>query len=206
MMNSTPIIKSFAPPPVKKREIYRYMKCKEGDGETEALVNQALSLVEGELRYDTVSLKLDIISISDGVIDFGNTKVKSYDLAKNLCDCDGAVIFAATLGISLDRLIAKHGRISPATALALQAVGSERIEALCDALCDDIKDQYGHIRPRFSAGYGDLPLEFQKDIFSLLSCSKCIGLTLNESLLMSPIKSVTAIIGIKKTDQNHEIT
>ena len=46
--------------------------------------------------------------------------------------------------------------------------------------------------------YGDLPLEMQKDIFNVLDCSKRIGLTLNESLLMSPSKSVTAIIGISK--------
>ena len=37
----------------------------------------------------------------------------------------------------------------------------------------------------------------QKDIFKILDCSKKIGLTLTDSLLMSPTKSVTAIVGIK---------
>ena len=36
----------------------------------------------------------------------------------------------------------------------------------------------------------------QKDIFKVLDCERKIGLTLNESLLMSPSKSVTAIVGI----------
>ena len=51
---------------------------------------------------------------------------------------------------------------------------------------------------RFSAGYGDVPLELQRDIFALLDCPRRIGLTLNESLLMSPSKSVTAIVGISR--------
>ena len=51
-------------------------------------------------------------------------------------------------------------------------------------------------RPRFSAGYGDLPLGVQREIFAALDCPKHIGLTLNDSLLMSPTKSVTAIVGI----------
>ncbi len=51
-------------------------------------------------------------------------------------------------------------------------------------------------RPRFSPGYGDLTLLAQKDIFAVLDCGKRIGLTLNDSLLMSPSKSVTAFVGI----------
>ena len=39
-------------------------------------------------------------------------------------------------------------------------------------------------------------LRYQKDIFSVLDCQRKIGLTLNDSMLMSPTKSVTAIIGI----------
>ena len=65
----------------------------------------------------------------------------------------------------------------------------------CDIFNNELKET--HVtRPRFSPGYGDFPLEFQKDIFNLLSPNKRIGLTLNNSLLMSPTKSVTAVVGI----------
>ena len=78
-----------------------------------------------------------------------------------------------------------------------QAIGAERIEALCDAFCDDISKEYNiAIKPRFSPGYGDLPLECQKDIFAVISPEKHIGLTLTDSMLMSPSKSVTAIVGL----------
>jgi len=94
-------------------------------------------------------------------------------------------------------MIAKYGRISPVRALFFQAIGAERIESLCNAFCKDIKKDL-NITPRFSPGFGDLPLELQKDIFFALQPHRNIGLTLNESLLMSPSKSVTAIIGIKR--------
>lgn len=207
MMNNTPIVKSFFPPPIDRREIYRYMKCGSPSAEIDALIDKALSVCDGELRYDTVSITLPTVLIENGVIDLGATRVKSRDLEKTLDGCDHVIIFAATVGIGIDRLIAKYGRLQPSLALCIQALGAERIEALCDEFCADIKQQYINIRPRFSAGYGDLPLEFQRDIFSLLDCHKNIGLTLNQSLLMSPTKSVTAMIGIKNsTDQKNENT
>jgi cobalamin-dependent methionine synthase I len=38
----------------------------------------------------------------------------------------------------------------------------------------------------------------QKDIFAALDCPRRIGLTLGEGMLMSPTKSVTALIGVYK--------
>ena len=97
---------------------------------------------------------------------------------------------------NVDRLIAKYNRISPSKALIFQAIGAERAESLCDLFCDEMKEKYS-TNPRYSPGYGDLPLDIQRDIFAVLDCPRKIGLTLNDSLLMSPSKSVTAIIGVK---------
>ena len=58
------------------------------------------------------------------------------------------------------------------------------------------------LRPRFSPGYGDFPLEFQRNIGDLLQMAKNIGITLTDSLLMMPSKSVTAVIGCSKTNSN----
>ena len=102
----------------------------------------------------------------------------------------------AGAGLEIDRLIRRYTSLSPAKALFFQAIGAERIESLCDAFCEELKKDGLQLRPRFSPGYGDLPMELQKDIFRVLDCPRKIGLALNESLLMSPSKSVTAIIGI----------
>ena len=76
-----------------------------------------------------------------------------------------------------------------------QAIGAERIENLCDLFNNEIKEN-NYTKPRFSAGYGDFGLEFQKEIFNALNLPVKIGINLNNSLIMSPSKSVTAIIGI----------
>ncbi len=124
----------------------------------------------------------------------------SRDLERLLRCSDEIIIFAATAGLGIDRYIARHQLISPAKALIAQALGAERIETLCNAFCADMKDELSReglgITPRYSPGYGDLPLEAQTDFFRLLDCSRQIGLSLNASLLMIPSKSVTAVFGI----------
>ena len=141
------------------------------------------------------------ISVDQPNIDFGFMNVTSKDLSKNLKDCKKTVVFGATVGIELDRLILRYGRISPVKALIFQAIGAERIEALADAFNNEIKEKYITV-PRFSAGYGDFSVYKQTDIFNILDCGRKIGLTLNDSMMMSPTKSVTAIIGIKGERDN----
>lgn len=139
-------------------------------------------------------------SQSGASLDLGFTVTHSRDLQKNLKGCCRIILFGATVGLELDRLIARYGRLSPSKALCFQAIGAERIESLCNAFNDEIdeifREQGMYTRPRFSPGYGDLPINMQKDIFAALDCPRKIGLSLNVSLLMSPSKSVTAIIGI----------
>ena len=108
------------------------------------------------------------------------------------------LVFAATIGFDIDRKITKYSKVDPAKALIFQAIGTERVESLCNAFEEDIKRENGYdLTSRFSPGYADLPLEMQKDLFRVLDCYKNIGVTLNDSLLMSPSKTVTAIIGIQ---------
>ncbi len=191
----TVIQKNYTAPPINQKEILRYLNCAVLKEETQKLVNECLSQFCGEAVYKVCYTELPVC-VSDSVCDFGAFAAKSKDLAKNLNGCKSVIIFSATIGIGVDRLINKYSRISPAKAVVLDAIGSERIEALCDRFCSDIKAQIGNLKPRFSAGYGDLPIETQKKIFSLLQCDKKIGLTLNDSYMMSPSKSVTAFVGI----------
>ena len=181
---------------VNKREVLRYMGCKNSDNETDRLLDDCLNELAGKLKYKTVYGIFDV-NITGEECSFLRFSVKSKDLAKNLYGCKRVIIFAATVGFEIDRLISKYSQISPSKALMFQAIGAERIEALCDLLCSDVSNQLGvRLKNRFSAGYGDLPLSSQNDIFRVLDCTKKIGVSLNNSLLMSPTKSVTAFVGI----------
>ncbi len=134
----------------------------------------------------------------DGTLDLGFARVTSQALAKNLEECDRIVLFAATVGPAVDRLILKYERLSPARAALLQAMGGSAAEHWCEDVDARIRALYGATRPRFSCGYGDLPLTLQYDIFRALDATRLLGLTLTDGGLMSPTKSVTAIIGIKR--------
>lgn len=190
---------TFDLPPVNRREILRYTGTNVETPELSALLDKALAevtpVLTGKVCWTEFPIKEE-----NGILDLGFAAVDSAALKRNLRGCDRIILFGATVGLPLDRLIARYGRFSPAKALVLQAIGAERIEGLCDVFCETVRREAAssglRTAPRFSPGYGDFPLELQNDIFRVLDCSRKIGLTLNESLLMSPTKSVTAIIGL----------
>lgn len=195
------MLKIFDKPPINRREILRYAGCKASDSSTEALLDGCIAEAEGCLVYKVCYSETNV-GIHNGICLFDGFEVSSKGLASNLAGCQRAVILGATVGVGLDRLIAKYSLLSPARAVMLQALGAERIESLCDLFCRwyEAERNVG-LKPRFSPGYGDLSLECQKDIFSRLDLTKHLGVTLNGSLLMSPSKSVTAFAGI--TDEKY---
>ena len=190
---------NFRLPPVNPAEVFRYAGVRTAVPELEPLLEAVLAEMTPQLIGKVCWLELPITR-KEGILDLGFAQTESSSLSRNLEGCDRIVVFGATIGLAPDRLIARYGHISPAKALMFQAAGTERIEALCDIFCDKLCREAAarglSLRPRFSPGYGDLPLELQKDIFRVLDCSRMIGLSLNESLLMSPSKSVTAIVGL----------
>jgi len=195
-------VKTFSPPPICRKEILRYAGVKGEASDIQRLLEECLQEAESKLIY-RVCWELVPVSQNNGALDFVFAQTTSRDLAKNLKECERAILFAATVGPQLDMLIARYSRISPAKALLFNAIGAERIESLCDLFCNEQKAQGLCLRPRFSPGYGDLPLQIQNDIFRVLDCPRKIGLTLNKSLLMSPSKSVTAIVGLRPCAGSH---
>lgn len=192
---------SILPPSFCIREILRYAGCKGENEGLRSLMEECIKEAEDKLSYRVCYRKFPV-TIEEDRVCFDFFSFSSCDLAKNLNGCKEAVFFAATVGLELDRLIAKYGCLSPSKALFMQAIGAERVEALCDSFCRSLAETEGKcLSPRFSPGYGDLPLEAQKVFFSVLECEKRIGLTLNDSLLMSPTKSVTAVVGIGGKEQ-----
>ena len=193
----TVLTKSYPAPVLSTGEVLRYAKAKPTP-ECEALLDSVIKEAEGIFTYKVAYALLDVKRTECG-IDFGAFSTESKALIKNLGNSPRVIVFGATVGLNLDRLVAKYSRLSPARALMMNALGAERIEALCDEFTRDMEKEYGaELCPRFSPGYADLPLAVQKDIFNLLDLPKRIGITLTDTMLMSPTKSVTAFIGMRK--------
>ena len=190
-------------PEYNKKEIFRYAgysKAFNSDDMAEELLDECIKEFDDKnIRGRVCYIKIPV-EIKENNINLSFASVSSKALSKNLYNCHEAVVFAATIGIEIDRLIQKYLHTDLPKAVFMQAIGAERIEALCNAFCDKLRSRESenglHLRPRFSPGYGDLTIELQKDIIRTLDCFRKIGISLNESLLMSPSKSVTAIVGI----------
>ena len=197
--------KTYAAPPVNEREILRYIgvKDRQAAGELSVMIRECVAIAEKKLTYKVSYGEFDL-AVADS-IRLADMNINSKDLKKNLSGCKSAFVFAATVGIEIDRLIARYSATSPAKALIFDGIGAERIESLCDAFCRDMaqnKAREGYsLRPRFGAGYGDFSIEAQRDIFRLLDCPRTLGLTLLDSMLMSPTKSVTAIVGVAEKQE-----
>lgn len=187
---------------VNRKEIWRYsgyMGFTDAvDEEVEKQLDKVIQELQGKLAYKVCYRRMDITW--EGEMPVLPFESESKNLAKCLKGSSEIIMFAATVGLEIDRHIAKYQRMSPVKALLAQAYGAERVECLCDVFCDEIKELVAKegktCTNRFSPGYGDMPLAKQIDFFKLLDCNRQIGISLNESLLMTPSKSVTAIFGI----------
>ena len=111
-------------------------------------------------------------------------------------NCRSILLLGATMGVGVDRLIHKKSSTSVSEGYIFDAVASAMAEGLINLA--EVKRTSGkeHTK-RFSPGYGDMPLDMQDDIVDLLDAGRLLGLTLTESKLMAPSKSITALVGIK---------
>lgn len=178
---------------LEQQRVRSYLGCRgmELSTELEALTAEAAAVVE-QKSYRVCWCKLPLEVCGSSLCFGGFLTVQSTALAKHLQGCAAAVLFCATLGPSVDRAIMAQ-RLHPAQALVWDAVGTAAIEQLCDDFCATLPQPQ---RPRFSPGYGDLPLEMQKTLLSLLDAQRLLGVSLTDALLMTPTKSVTAIVGL----------
>lgn len=172
------------------------------DSQMEALAKSAARDIAEKMNCRSVYAKFPLEFGSEEKIRFAGKEIQSHHLFLNLKNCHSVILFAATLGPEVDRLIQKNSKINPAKSVMLQAAGAMFIESYVEKLQDFFQSEEAKnknaIRPRFSPGYGDVSLEVQRIFFELLDCQKNLALTLNDSLIMSPEKSVTAFVGIYK--------
>ncbi len=120
-----------------------------------------------------------------------------------LADCRQAALMACTLGAEFDRMMRSAQARDMARAVMLDACGSALVEAGCDVAEREIAGRMPglYLTDRFSPGYGDLPLETQRGLCAALDVARRLGVSLTESCLMNPQKTVTAVIGLADRPQ-----
>lgn len=162
-------------------------------------VDEAFGRLEGYVTPRCVWGRFHIVHF-DGGIELEGTYIYSNNIAKLTSRSDECILLAATLGHEADRQISLAQRKNMLDGIALDACASVRIDAYIDEFMKNeiVPELFDgeHLTSRFSPGYGDLNMNVTEDIISILNATKRIGLSVTRSLMMSPIKSVTAITGL----------
>lgn len=191
---------------LRRSEIYRYLGYGPHAPEENVLRRiESIYIEVMESLAPRACVGLFPVTVTEETVDFGTFSANSVQLSKNLSGCKSVVAFVATIGAETDRIIEKYNRISPASAVVAQAVGTAAVEQWCDDLVLEIaqsmQKEKKYLRPRFSPGYGDFSLTCQIDLLKLLDASRKIGVSLTDACQMVPIKSVSAVAGISETDE-----
>ena len=130
-------------------------------------------------------------------------------IREHLKDCDQCALIAATLGSEFDFSLRTAQIRDMSRAVILDSCGSAAVENICDQIEDrlriDARKQELYLTDRFSPGYADMPLSMQKGICDVLDTKRKMGLYINDSHILIPRKSVTAVIGLSKIPQQARV-
>lgn len=185
-----------------RAEALRYMGYKSGDtpaAPVEAAMERCFAaLAEAATFADT--RHAFALAIEGGVVMLAGLHIHSQSLATQLEGCSEAMLYAATLGAQVDRLMQRASSTDMSEAVVLQACAAALLEQQVDAAMELLSEEYAthalYLRPRFSPGYGDFSLEHQRGILRILDTGRRIGLGCTQSSMLAPTKSITAVIGI----------
>jgi cobalamin-dependent methionine synthase I len=138
------------------------------------------------------------------IVTFENSdfSIESSQVGKMLSNSVYVVIFTVTIGPGMEKKVKDFSEKDDMTsAFILDAIASETADAVADTLHYDlIKSKAAaegyKVTPRFSPGYGDWEIRVQPEIIKICR-SDSIGIRVNESSLMIPRKSVSAVFGLE---------
>lgn len=164
----------------------------------DALIKEAQSV----FRVKGKALMVAVNHLSETVLEIGGEPVASASLAKLMQACQSGYLMCATIPQrDVSRINAAISRGEGVKALVLDAFASECVDGALDVIMSRKNEALRRTgqkltKHRFSAGYGDLSIAYQKLFFDMLDMST-LGVALNDKCLLSPEKSVIAIAGVE---------
>lgn len=151
-------------------------------------------------KHDQEADGTPIVYLKDSSLELRGTSIDTH--LQGACQVG---VFATTIGMAVDQELRKLALTNQLGELLFDATANAMVERSADAAETRIVEYAAkknlYTNYRFSPGYGDLPMETQPALLAALDAQRRLGITLASTMLMSPIKSVTAIIGIFDTPQ-----
>ena len=194
---------------VDRFEVLRYLGFRgqavsdELDRRLDELVARAIAVARprGALRSFRVARRGgDLVELEGTTL-----SLRGRDIARHLSDAVEVVVFAVTLGAGTERELSFLSATDSLAQVVVDSASSTLVERAADA-ANARAVAYGaerglHASSRFSPGYGDMPLESQPEFLAATDATRRLGITLTDSNLMIPTKSVTAVVGLHSTPQ-----
>lgn len=186
---------------VNRAEAFRYMGMR---GEIPETISSLADECENRL-IASASPKFhwvyaDIAAVSESTVTLAEHKLilRGKDISEHLSGCFGTALLCATIGDGVDKLLRTIQAEDMTKALTADALASAAVEQVCDIAEKEIGERFADkfTTWRFSPGYGDFPLECQEDFLSAVNAMRTVGVCVNSGGLLTPTKSVTAVIGI----------
>lgn len=187
---------------IRTKEAIRYLGYGKHavDDQTQLLISDSFKELEQAANAKSIYRIFDFNITGTNRLTIGKLNIESRHLSKNMRGCRDAVVFAATLGTGVDMLMKKYSLTDMAKVVVLQACATAMLEEYCDTCQNQIQETLAienlYLRPRFSPGYGDFSIGHQEMLLRMLEAAKTIGLTLTNGGMLTPMKSVTAVIGV----------
>jgi len=190
---------------IDREEVLRYMgyRGQNIDHTTEKLLNDCIDEVARVSKESFLYEIFDIERAAEGLCLKGTTlTLAGEDIGRHLAGSEKCALMAVTLGLEVDKRINFYSKTDIAKALVFDACATAAVESLCDAVQEKIetaaKSMGFETTTRFSPGYGDFSIGIQKELAKVLKAYEGIGLSVSESSIMIPRKSVTAFIGLRR--------
>lgn len=185
-------------------EAMRYLGAGAGDDALRRQLAEVAAELTAALEPRYVYRVFDLVR-EDGALFLAGTGVglTGATASTMLAQCRRAALLACTLGPGFDTLLRKEQARDMGRAVMLDACGSAWVESGCNAAEAELRTRLPglFLTDRFSPGYGDLPLAVQPAVCAALDAERRLGIHVSDSLLMNPVKSVTAVIGIADRPQ-----
>lgn len=190
---------------IDKKETKRYAGLRNSDF-NEEIVDEACELARLIINPTGI---WDIYDYNDNTQQINTSPpfiLQGESIKKHLTGCEKVILLSATVGTEIENKITdlfKEGKYS--LSLMLDAAATTAVEQSADLMEKAINEQVSrkgyNMKWRFSPGYGDWPIEQQPEMLKAAQGEK-IGITLTESLMLEPRKTITAIIGLYKKEEN----
>ena len=198
---------------VDPAETRRYAGLQKAEDFKQELIDEACQEARLLIQPKGIWQIYDYDAASQTVYDLGSAakvRLQGKSIGKHLQKSCKVAVLSTTIGEEIENQVThffEQGRYS--FSVLLDAAATTAIEEVADGMEKNIlnvvKRQGLAMTWRFSPGYGDWPIEQQPEVLAMAHGEE-IGVSLTEALMLTPRKSITAVIGLYYPDKECEKT